>query len=374
MIDLNEATQAPKPRVRTPRSVNRDIRQTARMLLLAATITAIITVALVVLAGIQVFTITEGPWKLPLSIVSVTLIVSTATLMRPLALGFRNLKQANNAHRSGDKVNVRVHAARAETQGWISLGFAIPFLVIVFMIAIMIANNHAVQTVFFNVEFMWTTLSDIAVAFVRNIGIALAAEVIVLVFGLMLAIARMMPGKAGRPIRVLATVYVDGFRAIPGIIVIYLIGFGLPLSQIPVISELGTFWSAVLALGITHAAYVAEVFRAGIQSVHHSQTSAARSLGLSYPKTLQYVIVPQAVRRVMPPLLNSFVGLQKDTALVTVIGLVEAFTQATTYASRYFNLSSVTLVAVLFIIITIPQTRFVDYLIDRDHRRFTAKG
>lgn len=374
MIDLNEATQAPKPRVRTPRSVNRDIRQTARLLLLAATITAIITVALVVLAGIQVFTITEGPWKLPLSIVSVTLIVSTATLIRPLALGFRNLKQANNAHRSGDKVNVRVHAARAETQGWISLGFAIPFLVIVFMIAIMIANNHAVQTVFFNVEFMWTTLSDIAVAFVRNIGIALAAEVIVLVFGLMLAIARMMPGKAGRPIRVLATVYVDGFRAIPGIIVIYLIGFGLPLSQIPVISELGTFWSAVLALGITHAAYVAEVFRAGIQSVHHSQTSAARSLGLSYPKTLQYVIVPQAVRRVMPPLLNSFVGLQKDTALVTVIGLVEAFTQATTYASRYFNLSSVTLVAVLFIIITIPQTRFVDYLIDRDHRRFTAKG
>lgn len=236
------------------------------------------------------------------------------------------------------------------------------------------ANDHAVQRVFFDPEFMWKTLGDIGIAFGRNIGIALAAEAIVLVLGLLLAIGRLLPGPAARPVRFLSIAYVDGFRAIPAIIIIYLIGFGLPLSEIPVLSEIGPFWSAVLALGLTHAAYAAEVYRSGIESIHHSQTSAARSLGLSYPKTLRFVIVPQAVRRVLPPMLNSFIGLQKDTALVMVIGVVEAFTQATTYASRYFNLSSVTVVAILFILITIPQTRLVDQLISRDRRRSSAKG
>jgi polar amino acid transport system permease protein len=116
------------------------------------------------------------------------------------------------------------------------------------------------------------------------------------------------------------------------------------------------------------------VYRAGIDSIHWSQTSAARSLGLSHTKTLRFVVVPQAVKRVTPPLLNDFIGLQKDTALVTVIGTVDAFTQSKTYASNYFNLSSVTVVALLFILITIPQTRFVDRLLDKDRQRQRAQG
>jgi polar amino acid transport system permease protein len=154
--------------------------------------------------------------------------------------------------------------------------------------------------------------------------------------------------------------------------VIYLIGFGLPLAHVPVLSQLSPMWAAVLALTLTYGAYVAEVYRAGIDSVHWSQVSAARSLGLSYGKTMRFVVVPQAIRRVIPPLLNDFIGLQKDTALVTVIGTVDAFTQAKIYASNYFNLSSVTVVAVIFVLVTIPQTRLVDRLIERDRRRQRA--
>ena len=125
---------------------------------------------------------------------------------------------------------------------------------------------------------------------------------------------------------------------------------------------------------LTYGAYVAEVYRAGIESIHWSQFAAARSLGLSYLQTLRYVIVPQAVRRIMAPLLNDFIGLQKDTALVQVIGVIDAFNQSRIIASNAFNLSAVTIVAILFVLITIPQARFVDKLIERDNARMRAGG
>lgn len=254
------------------------------------------------------------------------------------------------------------------------MGMCLPIILVCLFVLLLVANDHAVQVTFFDAAFMSTTFTTIVKAFGKNIAIAVIAEVLVLVFGLILAIGRMAPGTAGRPIKWLATLYVDAFRAIPGIIVIYLIGFGLPLANIPVLSDLGVFWSAILALALTYSAYVAEVLRAGIQSIHQSQTAASRSLGLSYGKTMRFVVVPQAVKRVLPPLLNDFIGLQKDTALVTIIGVVDAFSQATIYASNYFNLSSVTLVAVLFILITIPQTRFVDRLIEKDQSIMKARG
>ena len=133
-------------------------------------------------------------------------------------------------------------------------------------------------------------------------------------------------------------------------------------------------WYAILALTLTYGAYVAEVYRAGIESIHWSQMAAARSLGLSFVQTMRFVIVPQAVRRIIPPLLNDFIGLQKDTALVNVIGVIDAFNQAKIVASNHFNLSPVTTVAFLFVVITIPQARFVDYLIERDQRRMRASG
>jgi polar amino acid transport system permease protein len=193
--------------------------------------------------------------------------------------------------------------------------------------------------------------------------------VLVLVFGLLLAVMRLLPGPSGRPLRWLATLYVDTFRAIPSIIVLYLVGFGLSLAKVPVVQNMSPIWLAIIALTLTYAGYVAEVYRAGIDSIHPSQWAASRSLGLSYGMTLRTVIIPQAVRRIVPPLLNDFIGLQKDTALIGVMGVTDAFLQSRLVASNVFNLSPVIVVAVLFVIITIPQARFVDRLIAREQGR-----
>jgi polar amino acid transport system permease protein len=145
-------------------------------------------------------------------------------------------------------------------------------------------------------------------------------------------------------------------------------------SQIGAFKKLPLTWYCILALTLTYGAYVAEVYRAGIESIHWSQVAAARSLGLSYMQTMRYVVIPQAVRRILAPLLNDFIGLQKDTALVQVIGVIDAFNQSRIIASNAFNLSAVTIVAILFVLITIPQARFVDKLIERDNARIRAGG
>jgi polar amino acid transport system permease protein len=190
----------------------------------------------------------------------------------------------------------------------------------------------------------------------------------VLVFGLLLAIMRMLPGRGGVPLRLIALVYCDIFRAIPAIVTILLIVFGVPLA-FPAAAHWPQVWLGILALTMTYSAYVAEVYRAGLSSIHPSQSAAARSLGLSYTQTLRTVLVPQAVRRVIPPLLNDFISLQKDTALLSTASIAEVVLTSTLWQSKLFNLSPVTLAAAFFIIITIPQARFVDYLIDRDARR-----
>jgi polar amino acid transport system permease protein len=147
-----------------------------------------------------------------------------------------------------------------------------------------------------------------------------------------------------------------------------MLGFGAPVLGISGVPRSTFFW-AVVALVLVYSAYVAEVYRAGIQSVHPSQEAAARSLGLSRAQTLRFVIVPQAVRRVIPPLLNDFIGLQKDTALVAILGTVEAFRQAQIDTAASFNYTAYTATAVVFILVTIPLARFTDWLIDRDRRK-----
>ena len=347
----------------------------ANTLLLAGLLTALLTVAVTGFAAYLTIMVADtAVWKLVLGVaVCVVVALAVATLW-PLARGFRQQSLSTKAVASGDIVEGRKFRARATNSAWTTLGSCLPLLFIAIFTLFLLANDHAVQTTFFDVNFMAQSFVDVGVAFGENIKIALLAETFVLVWALIIALARLAPSKAGRPLRWLATAYVDTFRAIPSIIVIYLVGFGLPLAGVPVFSEMGPMWSAVLALTLTYSAYVAEVYRAGIEGIHWSQVSAARSLGLSYGKTMRFVVVPQAVRKVTPPLLNDFIGLQKDTALVTVIGTVDAFTQAKIYSSNYFNLSSVTVVAILFIIITIPQTRFVDRLLARDARRQLSKG
>jgi polar amino acid transport system permease protein len=257
------------------------------------------------------------------------------------------------------------------------------------------ANEAGVAKTFFFLPLILDKWPLVVKAFWNNIFIFVVAEILVLIWGLVVAIARLMPGPAGRPVRMLAIAYCDVFRGLPAIVTLYLVGFGVPISGLPdliIPPIVGLFvdlsqmtpgevkaytripltWYCILALTLTYGAYVAEVYRAGIESIHPSQWAASRSLGLSYLQTLRYVIVPQAVRRIMAPLLNDFIGLQKDTALVQVIGVVDGFNQSRMIASNAFNLSAVTIVAILFVLITIPQARFVDRLLERDQARMRA--
>jgi polar amino acid transport system permease protein len=315
-----------------------------------------------------------GVWRGWLTAAVVALPLLATLTLRPLMAGFGSSSRSVRSAEAGELPEARRLRHRARLSAWVVMGSCLPLLLASAFVVFLLANDAAVQRTFFNAEFVTRSAGDVTRAFGQNLFIAVAAELLVLVWGLVVAVARLAPGPAGRPLRWLATAYVDTFRAIPSIIVIYLVGFGLPLAEVPLLSDLSPTWAAIVALSLTYGAYVAEVYRAGIESIHWSQVSAARSLGLSYRKTMRFVVVPQALRRVTPPLLNDFIGLQKDTALVTVIGTVDAFTQAKTYASNYFNLSSVTVVAALFVIITIPQTRLVDRLLARDARRLRSVG
>ena len=181
-----------------------------------------------------------------------------------------------------------------------------------------------VQASFFNADIFWASLPAIVRAFVVNVQLFLIAEVFILVFGLVLAVHAQPARPVFFPLRLMSIVYTDIFRAVPGILVIYVLGFGMPgLGLVDPRTDRAS--SALVALTLVYSAYVSEVYRAGIESIHPSQDAAARSLGLSRLQALRYVVLPQAVRRVIPPLLNDFIGLQKDTVLVSFIGVVEVF-------------------------------------------------
>jgi polar amino acid transport system permease protein len=204
--------------------------------------------------------------------------------------------------------------------------------------------------------------------FVRNIFIFCIAEILVLIFAMFIAVLRSLPGPVFTPLRIMAAVYTDLFRGVPTILVILLLGYGMPALDLQGIPESDYLWG-ILALTLVYSAYVAEVYRAGIQSVHPSQVAAARSLGLSRWQSMRHVVLPQAVRRVIPPLLNDFIGLQKDSALVFVLGVVDALGKAQIIQQGDFNFTPLVALSVIFIAITIPQARFVDWLIARDQRK-----
>ncbi len=212
---------------------------------------------------------------------------------------------------------------------------------------------------------------EIAHAFLLNVKIFCIAEPIILSFALVVAVVRGLPGPVFAPFRALAIAYADLFRGVPTILVILMLGFGMPALGLSWLPTSETFWG-IVSLMLVYTAYVSEVYRAGLESVHPSQEAAARSLGLTRLQGLRYVIVPQAVRRVVPPLLNDFIGLQKDTALVSVIGAVEALQQASIDEQTHFNFTPYLAAAVLFVAITVPLTRFTDYLLARERSRRQA--
>jgi polar amino acid transport system permease protein len=266
----------------------------------------------------------------------------------------------------------RILAGAAHEQGARGVLIAIVSTIVLFtVLGLLIVNApgwDAFREAFFNGEVFRESFPEVLQKFGKNVQAFMIAETIVLALGLVLAIVRSLPGPVFFPVRALAIVYIDLFRGMPTILVIALLGFGFPALQLSGVPSDPFFWG-IVAIVLVYSAYVAEVYRAGIESVHPSQDAAARSLGLSRLGSLRHVIVPQAVRRVVPPLLNDFIGLQKDTALIGVIGVVESFRQAQIDEAATFNFTPFVALALIFVVFTIPLTRLTDYLIARERRR-----
>jgi polar amino acid transport system permease protein len=222
---------------------------------------------------------------------------------------------------------------------------------------------HRVLHDFANPFYFRQVLPDIWSGFLINLHMMLIAEALVLVLALLIAIVRGLPGRGAKPLRGLAIVYTDFFRGTPLTLVAFAFILGIPGLGYRGISHYSNEVYGIAALTVVYTAYVTEVYRAGIESVHGSQRMAARSLGLSYGQAMRYVVLPQAIRRVIPPLLNDFIGLQKDTAIIGAIGVTEAAAQGNNFASSYFNFTGFFVAAVLFIYLTIPLARFTDHLI-----------
>jgi polar amino acid transport system permease protein len=252
-------------------------------------------------------------------------------------------------------------------------------LLLLFLLA---PGSRQVRHTFFSPADMWRAFTgnpkagyySVGEAIWLNIRMFVAAEIVILIVALVVAVIRQSAGPVLLPLRLVATVYVDVARGVPLILIIFAIGFGAPALRLGVISSQSAAVYGVAALVISYSAYVSEVYRAGLNSVHPSQVAAARSLGLSEWAAMRYVILPQAVRTIIPPLLNDFISLQKDTALVGVLGAIEANKAAELYSDTTFNYSSYAVAAILFLLLTIPLARFTDHLIARDRARRLAGG
>jgi polar amino acid transport system permease protein len=218
-----------------------------------------------------------------------------------------------------------------------------------------------------------------------TIKLAVISGVLSLLWGLVLAVLRQLPGKPLAPVRALAIAYIDAFRGIPLLLVLLLTSGFLSAAQaqdvIPTeiglptwFGETSPFWYGVLSLTVTYGAYMAEVYRAGIEAVPSGHVEAAHSLGMRHGQTMRYVIVPQAIRKVVPPLLNDFIALMKDTSLVSFLGLVEVVQAGRDVQSNFFNGSGLVLGAIFFLVVTIPLARVVDRLITRQQGRVQRGG
>ncbi len=249
----------------------------------------------------------------------------------------------------------------------------IAFVVIVTVLVMRTPGWPVVQETFFSPQQFADSFWGLLSAFWLNVRIFLIAEPLILIFGLVIALVRTLRAPIFLPLRVMATVFVDIFRGVPTILVIFLLGFGVPALRLQGVPNSPVFWGTA-ALVLSYTAYVAEVLRAGIDSVHPSQRMAARSLGLSTFQTNRHVVLPQAIRNVVPPLLNDFISLQKDTALVAVLGPIEILRQAQIDASSTFNYTPYVAAAVIFLALTIPMTRFADWIQSRMSRRQRAGG
>lgn len=229
----------------------------------------------------------------------------------------------------------------------------------------------AVQRQFFSPDHFREAFPDVASGFWLDVRMFLVAEVLILFLALALAMIRALRGPAFFPLRTLVILFIDLIRGVPIILLILLLGFGIPALQLTGVPRSPLFWG-VATLVISYSAYTAEVYRAGIESVHESQRMSARSIGLTQGQALRHVIVPQAIRNVIPALLNGFLSLQKDVALVFVLGIREGVREAQIYNASTFNYTGYIAATVLFLLVSVPVARFTDWYTDRDRRRKQA--
>ncbi len=263
--------------------------------------------------------------------------------------------------------------ARTRRSAAVASGSTVVFLAVVGTAIVLSPGWARVKQTFLDVDLARESLPAILEGLWLNVRVLVVCALLIVLVGLAIASLRTLRGAVWFPVRALAAAYTDFFRGMPLIILLYLVGFGLPglrlqgLPDNPVV--LGT-----IALVLTYSAYVAEVFRAGIESVHPSQRAAARSLGLSYGQTMRRVVLPQAVRRVTPPLLNDFVALQKDVGLISVLGAFDAVRAAQIEADKAFNFTPYLVAGLLFVLLAIPTIRLADWVTLRAVRRQQAAG
>lgn len=248
-------------------------------------------------------------------------------------------------------------------------------VVLVALIVIGLVNAPGwprVQQTFFDASYGWQVLPQIAQGLWLNVRLMVVCEIGILILAMIVALVRSLRGPVFFPLRAAATIYADLFRGLPLILVLFLLGFGMPSLKVAWVPSSALFWGCA-ALILTYGAYVSEVFRSGIESVHPSQRSAARSLGLSHAQTMRYVVLPQAFRRVIPPLLNDLVALQKDTGLISILGVVyDAVLQAKIETAQTYNYTPYVVAGILFVLLTIPMTRLTDAIAKR--RGWTGTG
>src|SRR6187551_2116032 len=255
----------------------------------------------------------------------------------------------------------------------ISLISTVVLAAVVWVTLISTPGWERVKATFFDLDVAVASFPRIWQGFLLNLQVLAASAILVLVFGLLIATIRTLRGPVWLPLRALAAGYTDLFRGLPLIIVLYLVGFGIPgLEFIPVRLPYA-FWGTV-ALTLTYSAYVAEVFRAGIEAVHPSQRQAARSLGLSHAKTMRLVVFPQAIRKVTPALMNDFVSLQKDVGLISVLGAVDAVRAAQIETAHFFNFTPYIVAGLLFVLLAIPTIRLTDWYTARVRSREQIGG
>ncbi len=221
---------------------------------------------------------------------------------------------------------------------------------------------------FFSLDAMIASFPRVLQGFWVNMQVWLTVLGCILIWALVLAVVRSLRAPWFAPFRLMVVIYIDIFRGVPVLLLVLLFGFGIPALSLPGLPNSGLFWGAV-AMVLSYAAYVAEIYRSGIDAVHEGQRAAAKSLGLSEWQTLRYAILPQALRNVVPALMNIVVALQKDVALLSVIGVRDAVREAQIYTATTFNYSSLIVAAGLFLLATIPMARLADYLSRRDRRR-----